>query len=539
MKVKAILLVIISFPLIVCAQPKVEGKGKPKLVVGLVVDQMRWDYLQRFYNRYGDSGFKRLMNHGTNCQNVYINYVPTYTAPGHSSIYTGSVPAMHGISGNYWIDNKQGKKVYCTQDDTARTIGSNTSSGKMSPANLLTTTITDELKLATNFKSKVFGIALKDRGAILPAGHLADGAFWYDDATGSFISSSYYMNNLPLWVKQFNDVHYADTFINKAWELSLPVETYLQSTSDSNNYEKVSTYDGKVTFPHYFKRNKKGSYTALRSSPYGNTMTLAFARQCIKNEQLGQADRTDFLTVSLSSTDYIGHQYGPNSVEVEDTYIKLDAELAEFLKYLDDNVGEGNYLLFLTADHGAAHNANFLNDAHVSAGVVNEATLAISINEVLKKSMGVDSIVLGVLNSQVYLNENVVGSLKIDREILLDTITKICLEQEGILKVINMESCEKQGQADIEKMVFNGHYKQRGGALFFILRSGYYCSNSHKGTTHGSSYSYDTHIPLIWYGWNISTKEINEPLEIVDIASTLSTILNIQQPSGCIGRSIF
>src|SRR5882672_2820382 len=222
------------------AAPATASLPRPKLVVGLVVDQMRWDYLYRYYDRYQAGGFKRLLNDGFTCENTNIDYIPTVTAAGHTCIYTGSVPAIHGIAGNDFIIQATGKSMYCTDDSTVRAVGSTSRAGQMSPRNLLVTTVTDELRLATNFRSKVIGIALKDRGGILPAGHSANAAYWFDDASGNWISSTYYMTDLPAWVKKFNDQKIPEKYLKQDWNPLYPVETYLQSSPDNS-----SKYEGK------------------------------------------------------------------------------------------------------------------------------------------------------------------------------------------------------------------------------------------------------------------------------------------------------
>ena len=293
---------------------------RPKLVVGVVVDQMRWDFLYRFNNRYSDKGgFKRLMNKGFNCNNTLINYTPTYTACGHASIYTGSVPSIHGITGNNWYDSEKQQFVYCTDDASVTTVGSATAAGKMSPANMFTTTIGDELKLATNLKSKVIGIALKDRGGILPAGHSANAAYWYDSKTGDWITSSHYMKELPGWVNDFNKQKWVDKYYRQGWNTLYPINTYTQSTPDENNYEVNTLGKG---FPYALSSLAGKNYNLIMATPFGNTLTTQFSKAVIEQEQMGADSITDFLAISYSSTDYIGHSFGPNSIETEDTYLR-------------------------------------------------------------------------------------------------------------------------------------------------------------------------------------------------------------------------
>lgn len=341
---------------------------RPKLVVGLVVDQMRWDYLYRYYDLYGEGGFKRLLNEGFSCENTQLNYVPTVTAIGHTSIYTGSVPSIHGIAGNDFIFRNTGRQTYCTDDDSVHGVGSDNAAGRMSPRRLLVTTVGDELHLATNFRSKVISVSLKDRAAILPGGHTADAAYWFDSKTGRWITSSYYMERLPEWVDAFNRTDPARRLLEQDWNTLYPIERYVQSTADDTPYEKPFEKGGKPVFPvPTSKLLKTEGYGIIRNTPYGNTLTLQMARQAIEHEAMGRDEETDMLAVSLSSTDYVGHQFGPNAVETEDTYLRLDKDLADFLDYLDQQVGAGNYTLFLTADHAAAHNTRFLTDHGIPA----------------------------------------------------------------------------------------------------------------------------------------------------------------------------
>jgi predicted AlkP superfamily pyrophosphatase or phosphodiesterase len=339
---------------------------KPKLLVGLVIDQMRFDYLYKYANGFGNGGFKRLMREGFNCKNTNINYIPTVTGCGHACIYTGSVPAIHGIAANDWYDKKTGKMMYCTQDNEANSLGTSNKSGKQSPKNLLTTTLGDELNLFTNNRSTVVGIALKDRGAILPAGHTATAAYWMDDTLGDFITSSFYMNNLPTWVSDFNAQQISKKYLSNNWNLFLPLNKYTESTPDDNDYE--GKFKGALSpkFPHITSAFTK--IADIKKTPFGNSITLDFSKEVIINYNMGKNNTTDLIAISLSSTDYVGHQFAINSMELEDTYYRLDKDIENFLLFLDKQIGVGQYTLFLTADHGAAHNPKFLQDKRVPAG---------------------------------------------------------------------------------------------------------------------------------------------------------------------------
>jgi len=517
---------------------------RPKLVVGIVVDQMRWDYLYRFYDRYQQNGIKRLLNEGFSCDNTLIDYIPTFTAPGHSSIYTGSVPALTGIAGNDFIIQATGKSVYCTEDTTVKTVGADSKAGQMSPRNLLTTTVTDELKLATNFRSKVIGVALKDRGGILPAGHTADAAYWFDDKSGNWITSTYYMNELPQWVKDFNAQKLAETYLKLDWNPIFPVDTYVQTLPDDSKYEGKFPGTSAPTLPVKTSALYKGNLGMIRSTPYGNTITLDMAVAAINGEQLGQHDQTDFLAVSFSSTDYIGHQFGPNSVEIEDTYLKLDQNFASLFTFLDAKLGKGNYTVFLTADHGAAHNTAFLKDHGIPAGIWDDGAVRDSLNKVLSQKYHVEKLVLSMANYQVNFNYKDLQYAKLD----IDAVKKDCIDylekSPGVAYAVDLKKAQSANiPEELRLRVINGYNTARSGEIQVILFPGWFTGhgsgdNGPTGTTHGTWNPYDTHIPLVFMGWGIPHGHLNRETHMTDIAPTIAALLHIQAPNGNIGKVI-
>jgi predicted AlkP superfamily pyrophosphatase or phosphodiesterase len=519
----------------------VPQNARPKLVVGIVIDQMRWDFLYRYYDRYSSTGFKRLMKDGFNCENTFIPYCPTVTAAGHTCIYTGSVPAIHGIVGNGWYDYTEKREMYCSEDNSVQTVGAANDNGKMSPKNMLTTTICDELKLATNFKSKVIGISIKDRGAILPAGHSADAAYWYDSKTGKFISSTYYMNELPKWVLDFNGADKITSYYEKNWNTLYPINTYLQSDSDTNQYESTPLGSDQKQFPYDLKRfAEKKDYGKIRSTPYGNSLTMDFAKAALIQEQLGKDSITDFLAVSLSSPDYIGHAFGPNSVEVEDTYLRLDKELAEFLTFLDKQVGKNNYTLFLSADHGVAHIPGYLEKHKLPNGGVTGSATEKKLNAFLKEKFGYDSLCIGSGNYQFYLNHTLIEEKEADYEDVLEATIAYLKKVDGVDKVFEYADMqEAMLPKDLKEQFINGYYARRCGDVLVVLKPGYIDDEyDGKGTTHGIWSPYDAHIPLLFYGNGIAKGKTFEKVYMTDIAPTLSGLLHIQMPSGCIGNVI-
>lgn len=514
------------------------GVQRPKLVVGIVIDQMRWDYLYRYQKRYTDSGFMRLLNEGFSCENTVIPYVPSVTAIGHTCIYTGSVPSIHGIAGNNFVKN--GKKVYCTDDDMVKPIGSNSEAGLMSPRNLWVTTIGDEMKIASNGRAKVVGVALKDRASILPAGHNPDGAFWFDDKSGNFITSTYYMNQLPKWVEAFNGKKLPEHYLSEKWNTLYPKDTYTESTSDENEYENGIKKGVKATLPlNLPELYKKYGYNIIRNTPFGNSLTFDMAKAAIGGEQLGADDETDLLAVSCSSTDYIGHQVGTHAVETEDTYLRLDKAIADFLSYLDTKVGKGNYLVFLCADHGAMNNARFLQDRRIPAGNWDDDTAAKKLNEVLAKEYpNTGDLVKTVMNYQVFFNREVIKNQHLDFAKIKQTVVDFLKEDSCVLYACDMEKTMTESiPEEVKYRIVNGYNRERSGDIQIVLKPNFY-THGMKGTDHGAWNLYDTHIPLVFMGWGIKHGATTKRTFMTDIAPTIGALIHVQAPNGCVGQPI-
>lgn len=533
-KLRTMLTVLAAIALQVQAQP-----SRPKLVVGIVVDQMRWDYLYRYQERYCEGGFKRLLNEGYSCENTRIPYVPSVTAIGHSCIYTGSVPSIHGIAGNNFV--KDGVRVYCTDDASVEPVGTKNADCKMSPRNLWTTTLGDELRLATNGRSKVVGVALKDRASILPAGHNPNGAYWFDDEAGRFITSTYYMKALPAWVNAFNKEDNAAKYLAEKWSSLYPMDTYKESTEDKNDYEDGIKDGVEATLPLDLpKLYKQYGYNIIRNTPFGNSLTLDFAKAAIEGERLGEDDETDLLAVSCSSTDYIGHQVGTNAVEIEDTYLRLDKALADFLGYLDTKVGRGNYLVFLSADHGAMNNVKYLQDRRINAGNWDTDSVRTSLNEFLaSKYTSSDDLVKKVENYQVFFDIAAIKSKGLDYEDIKSAVVERLKEDKSVLYACDQErTAESSIPDDVKKRIINGYNRERSGGVQIILKPAYY-THGYKGTDHGAWNPYDTHIPLVFMGWGVEHGSSTKPYYMTDIAPTIAALLHIQAPNGCVGQPIF
>lgn len=550
-KMKTLLFAFLCLPVLLVGQRKNKNRPadesglpfqRPKLVVGIVVDQMRYDYLTRFWNDYGETGFKRLVREGFNCKNHHFNYAPTSTGPGHASVYTGTTPAVHGIIGNDWYDKETDEEVYVASDDRYESVGTESGAGKMSPHRMLTTTITDQNRLHTQFLGKTVAVAVKDRGAVLPGGHTANAAYWFEGGVaGHWVSSSFYMEELPQWVQDFNASNAVEDY-KRPWETLKPIDAYTESGADQNIYEGRSRGEATTSFPHdlpaYWEQN--GHTSSLRATAFGNAITMDFALEALKNEGLGLDEHTDFLTISFSSTDYVGHKFGVNSVEVQDTYLRLDQDLTRLLQRLDAQVGIGNYLVFLTADHGAVHVPSFLKDQKIPAGYLDFKGMRTKFDAFLKYRYGTTDIVKTISNYQVFLDRKVVNNLDMD---LADVQAEIAMEllgYEGMDKVFTGFQLWQNNytqSSGVPYLIQKGWHQKRSGDIVFVQRPGF-ISYSRTGSTHGSPMIYDTHVPLIFYGKGIKKGETAKRTEIPDIAPTLAVLLGTAFPNGATGTPI-
>ena len=466
---------------------------RPKIVVGLMVDQMRWDYLYFYHDEYCAGGLKRLLRDGFSCENTMINYIPTITAIGHTSVYTGTTPSLHGIAGNSFYED--GKKKYCCEDSTVRPVGSNGKAGYMSPRNMHATTIGDMLKVATNFKSKVIGVALKDRAAILPAGHAADAAYWYDIEAGNFITSSYYMDKLPSWMEAYN------------------------------------------------KKNGSKPGDDIRYRPESITMTFNMAKAVLENEHLGEGPNTDMLCVSISSTDIIGHTYGTRGKENHAAYMQLDKDLADFLSVLDKRYGRDGYLFFLTADHGAVHNPNFLKEHKIPTGSVSTGKTAKALITAMQSQFNTsEQLIAHVGTNQFYLDHDAIRKAGLKRDDVVGFIKEELLKNKDIAYVIDQQRAAIEPvPALIRERAINGYDNKRSGEILIVPQANVYPGSvkpDFQGTTHCLWNPYDSHIPLVFMGWKVQKGATARITHIVDIAPTVCAMLHIQMPDACIGEPI-
>ena len=513
---------------------------RPKLIVGIVVDQMRYDYLIKFYNKYGENGFKKLMKQGYNLENVHYNYIPTYTAVGHTSIYTGTTPTNHGIISNNWYDKYEKKSIYCVDDKNYKTVGASTG-GEKSPYRMLTTTVSDQLRLAQNMKGKSIGISIKDRSAILPAGHTANAAYWFEGGDeGKFISSTFYMNELPKWVSDFNNNGKANEYLNQTWNTYYDINSYTETLPDNNNYEGLFKGKETPTFPYNLAELRKlnGNYSLLKAIPFGNSIVTDFAEATIIGENLGMSNFTDFLAISYSSTDYVGHQFGVDAKELEDTYIRMDKEIERLILLLDTKVGKENYTLFLTADHAAVEVPAYLNSLKIPGGYFNDDEFKTNLDKITLERFNSTELIENISNYQIYLNKEKIKELKLDANYVSQVIADEILNINNVYKTVTGHTLQTTNfDLGVLQTLQNGYNQKFSGDVLFVPNPTT-ISYDKTGSTHGSGYSYDTHVPLIFYGNGIKKGQSDNYYPIIDIAPTLTSFLKIAQTNGNTGKPI-
>ncbi len=529
-----------------------EKLDRPRLVVGIVVDQMRYDYLYRYYDAYGPDGFRRLLGEGFSCENTLYNYWPTYTGPGHAAIYTGTTPNINGVIANEWYDRQWGRQRYVTTDTTVKALGTSKPddrSGCHSPRVLLSSTISDELRLASAMKSKVVGICLKDRGSILPAGHFPDACYWFDDRTGNWITSTYYTEQLPDWVAAFNRQEKAHQYLDGVWD-KLHQRPYRESYDNWRKYTNGNYKPVSLVWPRSFPYDlrfwrdslyQRYGYGLLRFVPEGNTITVDFAIEAIQKMELGRDEYPDMLCLSFSTPDYCGHQFGIHAEEVQDVYLRLDLEIARLLRFLEERLGKDNVLVFLTADHGAAETPLHLQDLGAPAGVFPESKIRDTLNARLQKVFGAKKdFVLAVHNQQLWFNHRELGVKGL--QTAMEIARTYLRAQPGVYDALATEEVMRMPtEYPFIAETRRGLHPKRSGDMVFFLEPGWHADDEYfgkGGTTHGSPYPYDTHVPLLWYGWKVKPGQTVEAVSITDIAPTLAALLRIMRPNGCTGKVI-
>jgi predicted AlkP superfamily pyrophosphatase or phosphodiesterase len=519
--------------------------ARPPLVVGITVDQMRADYLYRFWNDFGEGGFKRIVEGGFVCADHHFGYAPTYTGPGHASIFTGTTPAYHGIIANDWYDRASGGSVYCASDTSVRAVGAaspDEPAGFMSPHRLQVTTLGDELKLATGGQAKVIGMSMKDRGAILPAGHSADGAFWFHGKDeGAFISSTYYYDELPDWAARFNRKSPVDDYMKDGWKRLLNEDAYDESQPDSNPYESPYRGTTRATFPYDFRDLAEANrgYDLLKGSPAGNALLVDFALAAIAGEDLGGDAITDLLAISFSSTDYVGHQFGVHAQETQDIYLRLDRELARLFTALDEAVGAGNWVCWLSADHAGATVPSLGQSVGMPVDYWKPGNMTDAAEAACVAAYGEGPWILQYSNDQFFLDRARIAAAGLNMEEVAARVRSVAMEDPDVYRAVT--------RWDLAQIAFTedpvlshlqwGHHPTASGEVIVVPKPGW-INYGRSGTTHGSPYAYDTHVPCIFYGWGVKPGATYERTYIRDIAPTVSALIHSPLPNAAAGHVI-
>jgi hypothetical protein len=531
-----------------------QQRTHPRLVLLIAVDQFRYDYLERYGDLFVANGLRRLMRDGASWTQSNYDHMPTYTAPGHATMMTGAYPAESGIIGNEWLDRPSGKRITSVFDDSVKLLGGGPNDAASSPSRLMTSTVGDELRLATNDRAKVIGISVKDRSAILPAGRHANAAYWFSTTTGNMVSSTYYFNELPAWVSTFNAGRMADKYFGAKWERLLPENEYVKRVGpDSPPWENVTSAGDTNAFPHTITGGAKGLgntfYWALDYSPFLNEVLDSFAQQAIVNEKLGQDEDTDVLTVSFSANDYVGHRYGPYSHEAMDAVLRVDREVAKLLDFVDARVGLSNTLIAFTADHGVSPIPEHAAAMGLGGGRIKAADLFATIDKALSARYKPESDYLlrfkeanttreWLINSNLYFNYDALRRDGVNVEEFSQAVCAAALTVPGIARCFTRTQLMRGATSftdPIERRALHGFYPSRSGDAVLVPEPYKYLAETITAT-HGSPYTYDTHVPTIIMGAGVNAGRYLEPASPADIAPTLSALLRITPPSNSVGR---
>jgi len=539
---RVILLVLLITQFInISAQERVIPSEKPKLVIGIVVSEMRYDYLKRYYDKFGDGGFKRLVNQGTFCRNTHHDYLLSGSASGYASLVTGAYPDVHGIVSEYWYDRLKGQVQYCIDDNSINTVGGSYDQGRFSPSSMMVSTLSDELRLATKFRSKVVSVSLDPEAAIISGGNTANAAYWYDNTKGTWITSSYYADSLPTWVQDFNSKGFADIYLGKTWDKLLAMEEYTESLPDTGTFEKG--IKGRSVFPYNLEKisaisRKEKDYKILKYTPFGNSYTSDFAVSAILNEELGKDKVTDWLNVGFSVTSYAGEVFNSWSVEMQDIYLRLDKDIEHFLDFVDEEVGLKNVLIYLTAENAIANEPDYLKEQRMPSGYFNYNSAVSLLSSYLNLIYGSGDWVKFYHSRQIYLNTELIENSKLSLKDFEDKVARFMIQFEGVSNVLTANNLMSNNytRGAFEK-IQKSYNQKRSGDIILNLNPGWIEKGPAK--KEASSFRFDTHVPLIWYGWKIGRDEIPEKISVTDIMPTLAYFLDLSRPDAVQGEIIY
>ncbi len=530
--------------------PQLTGQGaylppdKPRLIVGIVVEQLRYDQIERFRDRFGDNGIKRLINEGSYFMNASFEYMLTQSSPGHATISTGAEPSQHGIPSDNWYVPLRDELISSTRDARVNPVGGSFESGLHSPANLQASTFSDELKMSTNQQSKVFGVGINENAAIISTGHSADGVFWFDNGTGTWMSSTYYNDSLPVWVNDFNALNYAESYLSNPWELLRPREIYSDCLPDTNSFE--AGFNSLNYFPYDLRKLRskvvtgaKNDFSLLRETPFANSLTTSFAIRLIEQENLGHDDVTDFLSICYSATDNIGHRFGPSSVEMGDAILRLDDEIRSLLTYLNDSIGKRNVLIYFTSAHGVSEIPSVLEHNRIPSGYFRHNQAVQLLRSYMNAVYGEGDWVKGYSERQVFLNRTLIEDARLSLEEVQKKVARFLVQFSGVAAAYPYTAFEANVFSSGNlKRIMNNFNPQRSGDVIIILNPGWVDKEGDYVTNHNSPYECDSHVPLIWYGWTVNRASVSRKVNMTDIAATLSSLCRVPFPNACTGEPL-
>ena len=529
---------ILTINTVLAQKRKIIITEKPSLIIGIVIEGMRYDYIYKYWDNFNENGFKKIIDKGTLCKNANYNYFLTQTAPGITTIATGCEPTFHGIVSDYWYQRIKNNSTYSVFNTKVKTTGTNIDIYPFAPSNILTTTFSDELKLFNNNKSKVIGISINPESAVLSAGHLGNYAYWLDDISGNWITSSYYCDSLPKWVNKFNNKKIPDVYVNREWLPLLSTNKYRDGEKSGKSKEIGFSSDNKFAKRIARHNNKNNPYSSLKATPYATTLTKDFAISTIINENLGKDKYTDYLSIDFSSTSNVSKYCGVNSIELEDMYIRLDRDLGHLLNFINETIGLHNVLIYLTSDHGTSYNPEELKTHNLPSGVFNSDRAIMVLRTYMNAIYGQGKWVKAYHNKQIYLNRNLIEDTKLNLSEVQDVVSKFILQFNGVSNTITSSVMDKTHfNTGMFSYMQNSYNQKRSGDIFINLEPGW-VENNKNSTFANSAYKYDTHVPLIWYGWQIKKGSISNLINIEDIAPTISNLLEIPLPNGCTGKII-
>ncbi|MEN8203755.1 MAG: alkaline phosphatase family protein [Bacteroidota bacterium] len=514
---------------------------KPRLIVGITVSGMMYDYLSVYWDKFGDDGFRRMATHGANCKNARYNYLITEPSVGYASIATGAKPSEHGIVSDYWYKRIANEIAYSLDDPDQTTIGGSYGTGAYSPRAMHNRTLSDELRVKSRFRSRSIGVAIDPQAAILMAGHTATGAYWLDPIKASWVSSSYYMDSLPAWVNEFNEKNYRDLYLDRMWETLSPISEYSESMLDNNPYE--IGFDEQITFPYDLARISGASrgepdYTTLLSTPWGNTYTKDLAIAAIVNEELGKGEATDMIHIGFNATKYLAQRYSTWSVEIQDAYLRLDRDIAHLLTFLEDQLGLENVLVYLTAENALAVDPRYLSEYRIPSGFFNYRTSISLLKSYLNAIYGRGDWVTFYYAQQIYLNHQLIEDSRLSLEDVQDQVARFMIQMNGVSNAVQSYVLQRNQFTDgVLQKVQNSYYQKRSGDVILYLTPGY-VEHSNVGGGIFAEFQYAPHVPLIFYGWKVNRITIPYKVSPTDIATSIASFLEISMPENATGTVI-